>query len=248
MHVGHCDLLRLAQAGISHFLDLSGPPDEYFLEYVRAAPEMKCLFSCDLRHLRARLDAPPAGRTALIDAVFLALNEMRKARHSNRALMVVTDGFDNESVYQFNELKQLFAEAPVPIFMVILVPCLPGDQEELTARAKLAHLANSSGGYMTVVAKPADMQDATTQLASDPDSVHAVLQPPSAGCLRYSQTTRQREGPAFAPIARLPEHLPRQPQPFRKAQLTVLCKRHGFEAPLRRTPMDSQPRQSDVRR
>jgi len=63
------DLFALAKAGINRFLDASGPEDEYFLEYVNSWPAMKCIFSCDLSHIRAGLQVEPRGESALIDAI-----------------------------------------------------------------------------------------------------------------------------------------------------------------------------------
>ena len=39
------------------------------------------------------------GRTALLDAVYMALHEMKKAKNPRKALLVISDGGDNSSRY-----------------------------------------------------------------------------------------------------------------------------------------------------
>jgi len=78
---------------------------------------------------------------------------MSKARNPNRALLVVSDGFDNRSTRTFKDAERAYADAPAPLFF--LVPTEAGDPfrgpwpvvgVEAEARRDLQSLATHSGG------------------------------------------------------------------------------------------------------
>ncbi len=100
-------------------LDTLAPTDEHFIEYVSDAPDMKCTFSCNIRHIGVVKTPAGKGRTALIDAIYLALNGRRHAHYSNRILLVISDGGDNNSVYKTRELDRAMDELPVPVFLIL---------------------------------------------------------------------------------------------------------------------------------
>lgn len=169
------DGARVAAWAVNEFLKSSGPQDEYFFEEVGTGPAMRCVFTCDLAGIRARLQIKPLERTALVDGVYLALAAMRKARHQNRALLIVSDGFDNASVYTGNELQRALAEAPVPMFLVIPMSRwervgLRGhgmrNPDEEAVRAQMLDLAESSGGLSIAVSDAREARGLASQLAS----------------------------------------------------------------------------------
>jgi Ca-activated chloride channel family protein len=58
------------------------------------------------------------GRTALLDAVYMALHEMKKAKNPRKALLLISDGGDNSSRYTEAEIKNLVKEADVQIYAI----------------------------------------------------------------------------------------------------------------------------------
>jgi ribosomal protein L34 len=58
------------------------------------------------------------GRTALLDAVYLALHEMKKAKNPRKALLITSDGGDNSSRYTEGEIKNLVKEADVQVYAI----------------------------------------------------------------------------------------------------------------------------------
>jgi Ca-activated chloride channel family protein len=58
--------------------------------------------------------------TALIDTVYLGLNGMRKAKQPRRALLVLSDGMDNNSRYSKGELMRVALEADVQVYTIIV--------------------------------------------------------------------------------------------------------------------------------
>ena len=59
-----------------------------------------------------------AGATALLDAVVLALDQMAKARHKRKAIIIISDGEDNMSRCSIPDLKQLIRETDTLIYAI----------------------------------------------------------------------------------------------------------------------------------
>jgi Ca-activated chloride channel homolog len=57
------------------------------------------------------------GRTALLDAIYLGLSEMRTAQNAKRALLIISDGGDNHSRYR-DDINRLVREAGTQLYSV----------------------------------------------------------------------------------------------------------------------------------
>jgi len=103
------------------FLETANPDDEFLLLTVSTLPAATPEFTTETVALEDSIGAArPGGLTALIDTVYLGLNQMRKASHGQRALVILSDGIDNHSQYSRNELLRLALEADVQIYTVIM--------------------------------------------------------------------------------------------------------------------------------
>src|SRR5258708_33820436 len=60
----------------------------------------------------------PKGRTALLDAIYLGLSQMRGAHNAKRALLILSDGGDNHSRYNENDIKRLVNEADTQLYAI----------------------------------------------------------------------------------------------------------------------------------
>jgi VWFA-related protein len=60
----------------------------------------------------------PYGWTALHDAIVLAVNQMRQAKNSRKALLVLSDGGDNHSRYSSSEVIDMLREADVRLYAI----------------------------------------------------------------------------------------------------------------------------------
>jgi VWFA-related protein len=86
----------------------SNPADETFVVNFNDWPLLGLPaglpFSNDPGVLRKALLTPkPEGRTALYDAVILAADHLKKGKWENKALLVISDGGDNNSKHSFND-------------------------------------------------------------------------------------------------------------------------------------------------
>ena len=55
----------------------------------------------------------PEGRTSLLDAIFLGIDNMKKAKYQRKAFLVISDDSDNSSRYNENDVKSLGKESDV---------------------------------------------------------------------------------------------------------------------------------------
>jgi Ca-activated chloride channel family protein len=60
----------------------------------------------------------PKGNTALYDAAYLAVEKVTEGRHNKRALLIISDGQDNNSRYTYKELRNRVKEADVQIYAI----------------------------------------------------------------------------------------------------------------------------------
>ena len=95
--------------------------------------------------------ARAGGWTALIDSVYQMMERMRPARHTRQALIVVSDGIDNQSRYTKSELISRAIESDAQIFAVGLrEPAGPRKAIELVEEnrglALLSDMARLTGG------------------------------------------------------------------------------------------------------
>jgi Ca-activated chloride channel family protein len=93
----------------------------------------------------------PVGRTSLTDAVTLALLEMRRARHSRKAIIVVSDGQDNHSRYGAAETLRLAVESDARAYGIELYPPIGEGAPPYTF---LELLARGTGGrYLPTITR-----------------------------------------------------------------------------------------------
>src|SRR6202007_833943 len=63
-----------------------------------------------LSHMR------PFGRTSLLDAIHMALLQMKNAKNPRKAIVIVSDGGDNRSRYTTGEIKSGILESDVQLY------------------------------------------------------------------------------------------------------------------------------------
>ena len=60
------------------------------------------------------------GDTALIDIIYLGLSQMRCARNTRKALLVISDGIDNHSRYSAREFASAAVEADLQVHTIAI--------------------------------------------------------------------------------------------------------------------------------
>jgi Ca-activated chloride channel homolog len=142
--------LQKSREAVSQFFKTANPDDEFFLVEFNDRAELVQKFTTNLQEIQNRLTFTQSkGKTALLDAVYLGLHQMKKARNPRKALLVISDGGDNNSRYTESEIKNLVREADVQIYAIgIFEPIASRGRtaEELAGPSLLSEIAEQTGG------------------------------------------------------------------------------------------------------
>lgn len=102
-----------------HIIDEGTEQDEMFIVTFNNRSELIEDFTSDRHKLEnSILGLQAEGGTALYDAVYFALDHIRRGKHKKRVLMVLTDGEDNGSNLKFRKLVERAEEEGVLIYTV----------------------------------------------------------------------------------------------------------------------------------
>jgi VWFA-related protein len=142
--------LDKSRQAVAQFFKLANPEDEFFLVQFNDSANVIQPFTRNLEEIQNKLAFTQSkGRTALLDAVYMAMHEMKKARNPRKALLLISDGGDNSSRYTEAEIKTLVKEADVQIYAIGIyesVGARTRTPEETTGPALLTEIAEQTGG------------------------------------------------------------------------------------------------------
>src|SRR5579883_2766879 len=120
--------------------------DESFLITVSDRAELRWGLTSDFSELEnALIFSHPNGSTSLVDGIYLGLQQIKKSRNPRRALIVVSDGGDNNSRYTLHELESIAVESDTQIFSLGLFGH-PQSPEEVDGPELLQALSSRTGG------------------------------------------------------------------------------------------------------
>jgi Ca-activated chloride channel family protein len=163
------DKIQKSKEAALQFFKTSNPQDEFMLISFADRPDLITGFTAKFENLQDRLlFVKSGGRTALLDAIYLGLNEMKKATTNRRALLVISDGGDNHSRYTENDIKRAVKESDVQIYAVgIFEPPASRTRtpEEGNGPGLLAELAEVSGGRMFSVEDSNELPDIAEKIS-----------------------------------------------------------------------------------
>jgi VWFA-related protein len=142
--------LEKSRLAVAQFFKTANPEDEFFLVQFNDSADLIQTFTRDLEEIQNRLAfSQSKGRTALIDAIYLGLHEMKKARNARKALLIISDGGDNSSRYTEGEIRNLVKEADVQIYAIgVYEPVASRGRtpEEAAGQGLLTDIAEMTGG------------------------------------------------------------------------------------------------------
>src|SRR6185295_15146163 len=100
------DKVRRARDALSKFIQTSHDSDEYFLIAFNSRAQLLLDKTRDGDSILNKLTfVETKSQTALYDACYLGVEKVQRGAHPKRALLLISDGQDNDSRYTFNELS-----------------------------------------------------------------------------------------------------------------------------------------------
>ncbi len=162
------DKARLAAL---QFFKTANPQDEFFLVSFNDRAQLISRFTSSIEELQNRMMyANAKGRTALLDAVYLGLSQMKGARNTKRALLIISDGGDNHSRYNERDIKNFVREADVQLYAVGIFDPLgyrSRSPEELNGPSMLAEITEMTGGRAFPVENLNDLPDIAAKIGME---------------------------------------------------------------------------------
>jgi Ca-activated chloride channel homolog len=161
------DKVHRARDALAHFIQTSHDRDEYFLIGFNSRAQLLMDRTRDGNAVLDKLTfVQTKNNTALYDACYLGVERVQRGTHPKRALLLISDGQDNNSRYTFNELRRVLKESDVVLYAIgILGGSDVGSSLGMEGQSILDELAGVSGGKAFYPRGPAEMDDIFEQIA-----------------------------------------------------------------------------------
>lgn len=183
------DKLITSRQAAFRFLSTMNAQDEVFLVEFSDHAQLAVGFTSQIDEIENSLrELQPGGLTAMLDAGEMALAEMKKAKNPRKAILIISDGGDNNSKYTVSQIETLVREADVQVYaMGIFEPSIfPRlTKEEVSGPRLLSELAEQTGGRAFSASDPNDLPSVATRIGIELRNQYV---------LAYSPTNRNRDG------------------------------------------------------
>jgi VWFA-related protein len=181
--------LQKSRQAAAEFFKTANPADEFFLVQFNDRPDLVVPFTTDTDKIQSALTFTQSkGRTALLDSVYLAMNEMKHAHNPRKALLIISDGGDNSSRYTETEIKNRVREADVQMFSIGIFESINGrgrTPEEAAGPGLLNELAEQTGGREYAIENVAELPDIAAKIGIELRNEYI---------LGYTPKNRERDG------------------------------------------------------
>ncbi len=137
-----------ARKALERFINTSHPNDEYFLIAFNNRAQLLLDRTRDGEAVLNKLTlVNPRNNTALYDACYLGIEKVTRGTHQKKAMLIISDGQDNASRYNFGEVRRLMKESDVVVYAVGINDGRDsGSADGMLGRAFLDELTSVTGG------------------------------------------------------------------------------------------------------
>ena len=164
------DKLDKSKMAVVEFMKTANPRDEFFLVDFNDHAQLISPFTDSIENVQSSMVLTSAhGMTALFDGIYLGLSEMRNARNSRKALLIISDGGDNHSRYSEADIRQFVRESDVQIYALGVydpVGVCP-TPEECDGPILLDEITRMTGGRAFPVQTLSDLPDTASKISME---------------------------------------------------------------------------------
>jgi Ca-activated chloride channel family protein len=159
--------IQKARHALERFLATSHPSDEYFLIAFNTRAQLLLDRTRDSEAVLRKLTlVEPKRNTALYDAVYLGVDRVSRGAHQKRALLIISDGQDNSSRYNFNEVRRIMKESDIVTYAVgIMDKSDIGNPLGMQGQAFLDELTSVTGGKSFYPTSDVELDDVFERIA-----------------------------------------------------------------------------------
>lgn len=163
--------LGKAKEAAVQFFKTANPQDEFLLVGFNERAQLLSPFTNNVQDLQSSmLLASAKGKTALLDAIYLGLSQMRAAVNGKRALLIISDGGDNNSRYNEKDIKRLVKEADTQLYSIgVFDPSEYRSRtpEELNGPTLLNEMTELTGGRAFAAENINDLPDIAAKIGAE---------------------------------------------------------------------------------
>lgn len=162
--------LVAAKTAAKRLVRTANASDEFFVLEFRDHPRIVIPFTSDVSRLDSAIDSlEPNGSTALLDGIYLALHEVRRAQQARTAIVFVSDGMDNHSRYSLRDVKSLALEIDAPVYTLNLWEPARSGRYAIQRRdpGLLEEISRPTGGRSIVARDPKRLIAAADLIGSE---------------------------------------------------------------------------------
>jgi Ca-activated chloride channel family protein len=165
------DKMQKAAEAVAAFFKTANSEDEFFLIEFSDGVTLSVPFTPDSSRLFDRIShTKPFGMTSLLDAIDLSLAQMKKARHTRKAIVIISDGGDNWSRHSRREVRNKLVESDVQLYAMGIFDADYLKKHEAETRngpALLDELARQTGGRNYTVSDINDLPAISAKIGND---------------------------------------------------------------------------------
>jgi Ca-activated chloride channel family protein len=164
------DKVEKARQAAVQFMRTANPLDQFFLVSFNDRAELTSGFTNSVDELQNRMMFTASrGRTALLDAIYLGLSQMRGAHNGKRALLIISDGGDNHSRYNESDVKNYLKEADCQVYAIGIFDAVTArrTQEELEGPTLLSEMTEMTGGRVFPVGNLGELPDIAAKIGME---------------------------------------------------------------------------------
>jgi Ca-activated chloride channel family protein len=156
-----------ARKALERFINTSHPSDEYFLIAFNSRAQLLLDRTRDGEAVLQKLQlVQPKNNTALYDACYLGVERVTRGTRQKKAMLIISDGQDNASRYNFNEVRRLLKESDVTVYAVgIMDGRDAGSVMGMQGQAFLDELTSVTGGKSFYPQTDVEMDDIFERIA-----------------------------------------------------------------------------------
>jgi Ca-activated chloride channel family protein len=165
------DKVEKAREAAVQFMRTANPQDQFFLVSFNDRAELTSGFTSSVDELQNRMMFTASrGRTALFDAIYLGLSQMRGAHNGKRALLIISDGGDNHSRYTEGDVKNYLKEADCQLYAIGIfdpIGIRSRTTEELEGPSLLSEMTEMTGGRVFPVGNLGELPDIAAKIGME---------------------------------------------------------------------------------
>jgi len=176
--------LERSVAAAAAFLRTANPEDEFLLVEFSDHARLAHSLTPNPQEIQAQLTLAAAhGRTALLDGIYLGIQQLRKSTKPRKALLILSDGGDNCSRYTQAEVRNLVKESDIMIYAMGVfegpgvVHVLP--EEEANGPDLLGEITEQTGGRLFSVENYNELADVASKISLELRNQYLIAYAPS---------------------------------------------------------------------